>query len=268
MRFQESDELRHKLAEAEAENARLQALLAEAEAKAASVATLGAAATADTRFSSGQGSLSALAGLETPARQIPQRRDNLVDIDGIGPVYAKRLNEAGIVSFAQLAELTPDQIRAIIKPAEWQKIDAESWIAQAKRLSRPEELEKVVGIGEVFANRLKGAGIHTFRQLSQLTPDHVREIINPEDWHNIEPESWIAQAGYLANPDDLEEIDGIGQVYAGRLNEAGIYSFEQLTQLTPERIREIINPEEWQKIEPESWIAQAKEFVAKKSLTS
>jgi predicted flap endonuclease-1-like 5' DNA nuclease len=197
-------------------------------------------------------------------RQIPPRRDNLEVIDGIGPTYAKRLNEAGILSFAQLAELTPEQIREIIKPAAWQKIDAESWISQAERLGRPEELEKIIGIGEVYANRLKGAGVHTFGQLAQLTPEHVHEIINPEDWHNIDSASWITQAGYLANPDQLEEIDGIGDVYAQRLNEAGIYTFEQLAQLSVDRIQEIISAEEWQKIEPESWIAQANKLAAKK----
>lgn len=256
--FDENEQIREKLAQAEAENGRLQALLDDCEEK-----SKGLAAQTPTRLAGGVAGLSQLAG--APARQIPPRRDNLEVIDGIGPTYAKRLNEAGIVSFAQLAELTPEQIKEIIKPAAWQKIEAESWIAQAKRLARPEELEKIIGIGEVYANRLKGAGIHTFGQLAQLTPEHIHEIINPEDWHKIDPESWITQAGYLANPDRLEEIDGIGDVYAQRLNEAGIYTFEQLAQLAVDRIHEIISAEEWQKIEPESWIAQAKKLAAKKA---
>lgn len=257
--FDETERMREKLAQAEAENSRLQALLAECEEKSTA---LGAVAADHSRFAGGEVSLSQLAG--RPSRSIPPRRDNLEIIDGIGPTYAKRLNEADIFSFAQLAELTPAQIRDIIKPAAWQKIEAESWISQAERLGRPDELEKIVGVGEVYANRLKGAGVHSFGQLAQLTPEHVREIINPEDWHNIEPESWITQAGYLASPDQLEEIDGIGDIYAQRLNEAGIYSFEQLAQSSVDRIQEIISAEGWQKIEPESWIAQAKKLAAKK----
>lgn len=257
--FDENEQIREKLAQAEAEKGRLQTLLTECEEKSQELA---AVADTSTRLAGGAVSLSQLAGV--PARQIPPRRDNLEVIDGIGPTYAKRLNEAGILSFAQLAELTPEQIREIIKPAAWQKIDAESWISQAERLGRPEELEKIIGIGEVYANRLKGAGVHTFGQLAQLTPEHVHEIINPEDWHNLDSASWITQAGYLANPDQLEEIDGIGDIYAQRLNEAGIFAFEQLAQLSVDRIQEIISAEEWQKIEPESWIAQAKKLAAKK----
>ncbi len=61
--------------------------------------------------------------------------------------------------------------------------------------------------------------------------------------------------------DHLERVKGIGVVFARRLNEAGIQTFEQLAAQTPGRIREIINPEEWQKVDPESWIAQAKELA-------
>ena len=69
-------------------------------------------------------------------------------------------------------------------------------------------------------------------------------------------------AGKVSTDTDyLERVKGIGVVFARRLNEAGIQTFEQLAAQTPGRIREIINPEEWQKIDPESWIAQAKEFA-------
>ncbi len=61
--------------------------------------------------------------------------------------------------------------------------------------------------------------------------------------------------------DRLEMVKGIGAVFAKKLNDAGITTFEQLAQQSPERIREIIQPQEWQKVEPEAWIAQAKSFA-------
>ncbi len=61
--------------------------------------------------------------------------------------------------------------------------------------------------------------------------------------------------------DRLEMVKGIGAVFAKKLNDAGISTFEQLAQQTPERIREIIQPQEWQKVEPEVWIEQAKSFA-------
>lgn len=41
-------------------------------------------------------------------------RDNLEAIKGIGPVYARRLREAGIRSFAQLAELSRERLGEIL----------------------------------------------------------------------------------------------------------------------------------------------------------
>ena len=62
--------------------------------------------------------------------------------------------------------------------------------------------------------------------------------------------------------DRLQKIHGIGDVFTRRFNDAGVYTFAQLAALTPEHAREIINPEEWQAIEPEQWIAEAKQFAA------
>lgn len=41
-------------------------------------------------------------------------RDNLQAIKGIGPVFSKRLNEAGIHTFEQLAQLTPKDMEEIL----------------------------------------------------------------------------------------------------------------------------------------------------------
>jgi predicted flap endonuclease-1-like 5' DNA nuclease len=70
----------------------------------------------------------------TPVVAAPTQRDPLIDINGIGPVYEQRLFAAGITTFAQLAHLTAPDVIAIIQPKEWQKVDAEAWIAEAALL--------------------------------------------------------------------------------------------------------------------------------------
>jgi len=40
--------------------------------------------------------------------------DNLQAINGIGPVFAKRLNEAGIHTFEQLSRVTPNEMEKIL----------------------------------------------------------------------------------------------------------------------------------------------------------
>lgn len=65
--------------------------------------------------------------------------DDLTAIKGIGAVFARRLNDGGIVTFAQLAQATPDQLQDIVQAAEWQAIDPATWIAEARQLSAPGE---------------------------------------------------------------------------------------------------------------------------------
>ena len=66
-----------------------------------------------------------------------------------------------------------------------------------------------------------------------------------------------------ARPDPLPDIHGIGQVYAKRLNDAGVYTFAQLSELSPERLREIVQPQEWQSLDFAAWITQARTFAQK-----
>jgi predicted flap endonuclease-1-like 5' DNA nuclease len=60
------------------------------------------------------------------------------------------------------------------------------------------------------------------------------------------------------HPDELAAIKGIGRIYQWKLRDGGINSYAQLAQTTPERVREILDVPAWRKIEPESWIEQAK----------
>ncbi|MBI1296938.1 hypothetical protein GC175_18455 [bacterium] len=68
-----------------------------------------------------------------------------------------------------------------------------------------------------------------------------------------------------AEPDSLEAIHGIGPVFARRLREEGIEYFEQLAQLTPERIHAIIAPiRSSHMIDAERWIDEARTFAEKR----
>lgn len=72
--------------------------------------------------------------LTAPAASVAA--DQLQEIQGIGQVFAKRLNDAGIFTFAQLAELSPERLREIIQPQEWQSLDFAAWLAQARTLAQ------------------------------------------------------------------------------------------------------------------------------------
>lgn len=63
-------------------------------------------------------------------------KDDLKLVVGIGPVFEERLNEVGIKTFKQLAELTEAEIEKLsekIGPFP-ERIQRENWIEQAKTL--------------------------------------------------------------------------------------------------------------------------------------
>jgi predicted flap endonuclease-1-like 5' DNA nuclease len=62
-------------------------------------------------------------------------KNELQLIKGIGPTYAKRLNEFGIYTFADLAECDAEQVTAIIKMKPWQAINIQEWLDEAKALA-------------------------------------------------------------------------------------------------------------------------------------
>lgn len=65
---------------------------------------------------------------------VQEEADDLTEISGIGPTYAQRLNEAGVVNYEQLAGLSPQRVREILHISEWQG-DPEQWISQARELA-------------------------------------------------------------------------------------------------------------------------------------
>lgn len=63
----------------------------------------------------------------------PVEPDNLRRIEGIGPKVAGALNDAGILTFAQITEHTPEQLMAIMQEANVRVLPgaAETWPEQA-----------------------------------------------------------------------------------------------------------------------------------------
>ena len=58
--------------------------------------------------------------------------DDLTVIKGIGPVYQWKLRDAGFNTYKQLAGADPDQLRRMLDVKNWQRVNVEAWIAQAR----------------------------------------------------------------------------------------------------------------------------------------
>ena len=62
--------------------------------------------------------------------------DDLVKIEGIGPKVAKILNEAGITTFAALAQAEASEMQKVLSAAGLQMMNPEGWIEQARLAAR------------------------------------------------------------------------------------------------------------------------------------
>jgi small subunit ribosomal protein S1 len=77
---------------------------------------------------------------ETPAKEKPAAEattsddgDDLTKIKGLGKVFAGKLNEAGITTFAQMAALTAEEVATLEEKLNVSgKFEKEDWVAQAK----------------------------------------------------------------------------------------------------------------------------------------
>ncbi len=78
-----------------------------------------------------------IAALEKP--KAPPLADDFTQITGIGPVFARRLREQGIRTFAELARLDESRIAEIVKPVSWKPVDLTQWRRDAALLASQAE---------------------------------------------------------------------------------------------------------------------------------
>jgi len=66
-----------------------------------------------------------------------------------------------------------------------------------------------------------------------------------------------------SNSDDLTKLNGIGPYIEQRLNEIGIYNYDQISRFTPEDIRKITELIDFfpERIERDNWVGQAYELL-------
>jgi len=87
-----------------------------------------------------------IAELETQLAQQPAHhdiaQDLLTTINGIGPAFQKRLYDAGVCTFAQLAQQTPERLRQIVRANNKQRSKPEAWIAEARRRAQDHAREQ------------------------------------------------------------------------------------------------------------------------------
>lgn len=210
--------------------------------------------------------------------QIPmatnEERDDLKQINGIGPFIEEKLNDLGIYTFEQVSALDEEMVETLTTAIEFfpGRIERDDWVGQADRLfytrgNAPQEMtdtsarivtrryatatEKIETTAAPTANLARSVS-------ATIKPDGLKEIEKVET--NVVPTANLARSvSESIKPDDLKKIEGIGPKIASILNEAGIYTFSNLSQTPIDRLKGILADagNRFKLHDPSTWPEQA-----------
>jgi predicted flap endonuclease-1-like 5' DNA nuclease len=141
--------------------------------------------------------------------------DDLTRLEGIGPTYASRLREHGIVTFARLAETGEAALAEIIQAPAWRRPAFADWISQARLAAygdeaglaalqaelfsrRGDNLALIDGLGEKYAAALHTAGIASFAALAAATPEQIAAAVSAAGLRSADFGAWIDEAAQRA----------------------------------------------------------------------
>ena len=152
--------------------------------------------------------------------------EDLTRIEGIGPKAQEILYAAGVTSYVHLSQMSPEQITGLLAgqiaavdpttwadqaklaaAGEWEKLQAWQDQLDGGRVAEPqinqpvmEDLKRIEGIGPRIEEVLYAAGITSYAQLSQVTPDQIRAILAEQGGNlvNHDPTTWADQAKLAA----------------------------------------------------------------------
>jgi predicted flap endonuclease-1-like 5' DNA nuclease len=125
----------------------------------------------------------------------------IIDIEGIGPVYSKKLEDAGIATVeALLKEAGSSKGRKSL--AEKTELDASlilEWVNRA-------DLMRIKGIGSEYSDLLENAGVDSVKELATRRPDNLHAkmldvntqkklVRRPPTLADVE--GWVAEAKTL-----------------------------------------------------------------------
>jgi predicted flap endonuclease-1-like 5' DNA nuclease len=166
-------------------------------------------------------------------------KDDLRVIKGIGPFIEEKLNALGITTYRQIANMTAKLETQVNEAIEFfpGRVKRDQWVNQAKILLGEDVKldEKALKQAEELERIAKNAESIDFATLGVATIDEK---------------------------DDLQTIKGIGPFIAEKLYALGIYTFEQVGNMTPKIEDEVNKAIEFfpGRVKRDEWAKQAREF--------
>jgi predicted flap endonuclease-1-like 5' DNA nuclease len=167
-------------------------------------------------------------------------KDDLQVIKGIGPFIEQKLNALGITTYRQLANMNAKLETEVNEAIEFfpGRVKRDQWVAQAKIL-----LGEDVKLDE--------------KALQQA--EELERIAQKAEGIDFD----ILGVAKSSDRDDLQVIKGIGPFIAEKLYALGIYTFSQVSKMTPEIEEQVNVAIEFfpGRVKRDEWAKQAKELA-------
>jgi predicted flap endonuclease-1-like 5' DNA nuclease/uncharacterized membrane protein len=112
------------------------------------------------------------APVEAPAAPLPRKPSKLEYLEGVGPVYAHKLEEAGVVDVKDLLNKgsTPKGRQMLVEATGISSKRILRWVNMC-------DLYRIKGIGSEYAELLEAAGVDTVVELSHRVPANLLEMM-------------------------------------------------------------------------------------------
>ena len=213
-------------------------------------------------------------GSKPQALEAPRdgRADDLKKIKGVGKVIEGKLNNLGIYHFDQIANWSEAEATWVSSTLDFKgRIERENWIAQARGIigadATPQEEaddDAVAAAGAVPVEVVEAEANPVDVEAEEEKIEQVLATL-PEGASAEEKAQAVGSKPALLSgprdgkPDDLKEIRGIGRVIETKLNDLGIYHFDQIANWSREEANYVSTFLSFKgRIDRENWIAQAK----------
>jgi len=126
---------------------------------------------------------------------------NLLEIEGVGDVYAQKLKDAGVASTQALLKMgaTPKGRKTIAEKSGIGDALILEWVNHV-------DLFRIRGVASEYSDLLEEAGVDTVRELAQRNPEHLFQKMNEvNDKKKLvrrlptlkQVSNWVAQAKKL-----------------------------------------------------------------------
>lgn len=168
------------------------------------------------------------------------RPDNLQVVEGVGPKIQNLLNDNGVITWAQMAEKSPDDLKGILETGgtRFKMHDPTTWPKQAQ-LADEDKWEELVKYQKFL--------------------DTGRETVGDFNSPSKAEKMMVKILGVVSSPDNLKVVEGIGPKIEELLKKNGIEDWSDLSRTSVDRLKEILATagDRYRLAIPDTWPRQA-----------